>query len=413
MTEQRCKGCWDLGPDDMTKFRAIEEAYRDSCLKWGYKEIRTPTLEYLHLFTSTGTLTPARLNKVYSFLDWDGWSGERVVLRPDGTIPAARLYIGSMEEKVLAKFFYVTNIFMFEETGREKREKWQCGAELIGAGSPLADVELIMLACEVLGKLEIKDVKLKLSHIGLIRGLLKKLDITPAEQDRLFEQILEGNGDALTKLAARSPELEKALPLLLDLKGQSSGFVKNLKVLLVRELPELEPELNDFIAIVDLLDTLECRYQIDITAASGFEYYTGVTFQLFAGDDEVGGGGRYDALIPLMGGKDTPASGFALYVDRLMDLIEAGHPAGSRAHRILLSIDSHDRASVSESFNMARLLRSSGYIAEFSLGAQRPADFRWTLDVRGKAPRFVLTDRTKRKKTEANNADEVLALLGH
>ena len=72
MTTQRCKGSQDLLPEDMTKFRYIEKVFRSCCLGWGYKEIRTPTLEYLHLFTSTGTLTPSMLNRVYSFLDWNG-----------------------------------------------------------------------------------------------------------------------------------------------------------------------------------------------------------------------------------------------------------------------------------------------------------------------------------------------------
>ena len=102
MRVQRCKGTRDLSPGEMAGFRLIEGVFRGCCLKWGYKEVRTPTLEYLHLFTSTGTLTPSMLSKVYSFLDWDGWSGERVVLRPDGTIPVARLYIDTMEEKELA-----------------------------------------------------------------------------------------------------------------------------------------------------------------------------------------------------------------------------------------------------------------------------------------------------------------------
>ena len=155
MGVQRCKGTRDLSPEEMARFRLIEGAFRDSCLKWGYNEIRTPTLEYLHLFTSTGTLTPAMLGRVYSFLDWDGWSGERVVLRPDVTIPVARFYIESVGNKELAKLFYVANVFIFEETGEKTRERWQCGAELIGAGSSSADVELIILALEVLKRLGI------------------------------------------------------------------------------------------------------------------------------------------------------------------------------------------------------------------------------------------------------------------
>src|SRR3972149_3012736 len=110
MKIQRCKGTRDLSPEEMGVFCNIESTFRGCCLNWGYKEVRTPTIEYLHLFTSAGMLTPDMLGRVYSFLDWDGWSGERVVLRPDGTIPVARLYIDSMQDKGLARLFYVANI---------------------------------------------------------------------------------------------------------------------------------------------------------------------------------------------------------------------------------------------------------------------------------------------------------------
>ena len=72
MISQKCKGARDLLPKDMQAFRFIEDAFSKSCLRWGYREVRTPTLEYLHLFTAAGTLTPSMLGKVYSFLDWDG-----------------------------------------------------------------------------------------------------------------------------------------------------------------------------------------------------------------------------------------------------------------------------------------------------------------------------------------------------
>src|SRR5271157_2552005 len=153
MRVQKCKGTSDLSIEEMRRFRIIEGAFRDSCYKWGYQEVRTPTIEYLHLFTSTGTLTPGTLSKVYSFLDWDGWSGERVVLRPEGTIPTVRLYIDNMADKKSARLFYVINTFIFEETGRQNREKWQCGVELIGSDSISADVELMTLSLEVLKKL--------------------------------------------------------------------------------------------------------------------------------------------------------------------------------------------------------------------------------------------------------------------
>jgi len=408
MGVQRCKGTRDLSPEEMIRFRFIETAFRDCCLKWGYKEIKTPTLEYLHLFTSTGTLTPGMLGKVYSFLDWDGWSGERVVLRPDGTIPVARLYIDSMEGRGLAKLFYVTNIFIFEETGKETRERWQGGAELIGVSSPLADVELVLLALEVLKRVGLEGTVLKLSHMGLIRGLLLKLGLSPEEQAKIFDQILDGDVEVLAGIKSGKPELDKALSLLPGLKGKSSGFLKSFKLLFAQNLPELEPSLDNFISIADLLEALGCNYQIDLAAGRGFEYYTGVIFQLSKGEEKVGGGGRYDALIPLMGGRNVPASGFALYLDHLMNLVKPATLAKPLAQRIL--IDAEPEA-IKQGFDVASRLREAGYVAEFKLEAKEPAELGWRLEVRSKAPLFVLTDQVKQRRFEAQTADEVLALL--
>jgi histidyl-tRNA synthetase len=392
----------------MIRFRFTEKVFRDCCLQWGYEEIRTPTLEYLHLFTSTGTLTPSMLGKVYSFLDWDGWSGERVVLRPDGTIPVARLYIDNMQGRGLAKLFYVTNIFIFEETGKESRERWQGGTELIGVSSPLADIELVILALEVLSKMGLEGIELKLSHSGLIRGLLLELGLSPGEQTEIFDQILDGDAAVLAGVKSGKPELDKALSLLLGLKGKSAGFLRNLKPLFARDVPELEPALDDFISIVTLLEALGYSCQIDLASGRGFEYYTGVIFQLFAGGEKVGGGGRYDALIPLMGGKNIPASGFALYFDHLMNLIEPVALTEPVAQRV--SIDAEPEA-VKQGFDMVNRLHKEGYVAEFKLEAEGLVGAEWKLDVRSKAPLFVLTDRVGKRRFEAQTAGEVLALL--
>jgi len=393
----------------MARFRLIEGAFRDCCLKGGYEEVRTPTLEYLHLFTSTGTLTPGRLGKVYSFLDWDGWSGERVVLRPDNTIPVARLYIDSMSERELARLFYVTNVFSFEETGKETRERWQGGAELIGASSPLADVELITLAWEVLKKLGINNVKLRLSHAGLIRALLTQLGLSPGEQTRVFSHILDGDEEALARLKPKRPGLGRALTHLLKLRGQSSGFLKNFKALFLPDLPELRSSCDNFISIIDLLEALGCDYQVDITSGRGFEYYTGIIFQFFRGKERIGGGGRYDNLIPLMGGKDVPASGFALEFDHLMNLVNPKPPFGFSARRILIRAEP---GAAKESFNIAGYLREAGCVAQLYLGGQESADLRWIVDVRDKSPRFEVTDSLRQRKMEFKTANEVLAFLG-
>ncbi len=409
MRIQRCKGTRDLSPDEMTRFRLIEEAFRERCLRWGYQEVRTPTIEYLHLFTSAGTLTPSMLGKVYSFLDWDGWSGERVVLRPDGTIPIARLYIDTMAGKGLARLFYVTNTFIFEETGKKTRERWQSGTELIGVNTPASDAELIVLALEILNNLKLKNVTLRLSHAGLIKALLERLGLNPEEQAKIFDRILDGDTKALAGLGADSPELSGILFPLLSLKGHSSGFLKNLKAISARNLPEFEPYLKNFIDVVDILENLGYKYQIDIASGAGFEYYTGIIFQLYSGREKIGGGGRYDALIPAMGGDDVPASGFALYIDRLMDLIEPATLRQPVGQSVL--VGSEDDVGINEAFNIASRLRDAGYTVEIDLGNREPADARWLLSIQCKSPKYRLRDTVESSQTEAQTADEILAII--
>jgi len=408
MKVQRCKGTRDLSPEEMSRFRLIEGIFRDCCLKWGYQEVRTPTIEYLHLFTSAGTLTPSMLGKVYSFLDWDGWSGERVVLRPEGTIPVARLYIDTVK-KGLAKLCYVVNTFIFEETGKKTRERWQCGVELIGVNTPSSDAELILLALEILKELKLEGVELRLSHAGLIKALLGKLGLSPEEQAQVFDRILDGDRKALARLKSGKTELDSILFPLLSLKGRSAGFLKNLKALSAQSLPEFEPYFDNFIAIVDILEALGCGYQIDIASGAGFEYYTGVIFQFFIGGEKIGGGGRYDDLIPSMGGGDIPASGFALYLDRLMNLVKPEMLAKPLGQAILVRAE---RAELwKEAFHAAQRLREAGHVAELDLGGQAPASLRWTLDVQGKEPSYLLRDGVKSSQAEASTIEEVITLL--
>ncbi|MBI2848302.1 MAG: histidine--tRNA ligase family protein [Chloroflexi bacterium] len=411
MRAQKCKGTRDLMPGEMNRFRLIEGVFRDRCIKWGYEEVRTPVIEYLYLFTSAGTLTPGRLRKVYSFLDWDGWSGERVVLRPDVTIPIARLYIETMADKELARLFYVSNVFSFEGTGREAREKWQCGAEIIGAGSMAADVELIALALEVLKKLGLKGGVAKLSHAGLIRALLAEFGLDHEKQTQVFDHVLDGDMELLAQLRPERPELGTTLAALLDLKGKSSGFLKNLRALVERDLPGLKVPFDSFINLVDCLESIGCNYQVDITSGRGFEYYTGLMFQLFADEIQVGGGGRYDALIPLLGGTDTPASGFALDIDHLMNLLDTDAIADSSAKRILVKTSLKEAGAFKRVADMAACLRDAGYPAEIHLGGKEPDDIKWLLEVRARAPRYTLISRTTRQRCEAETESEVLAFL--
>ena len=214
-------------------------------------------------------------------------------------------------EKELAKLFYIANTFIFEETGKKNREKWQFGAELIGMGSPLADVELIALAVEVLKKLGLEKVEIKLIACradprDFAKTGLEYRGAEPGLRPAAGRRCLCLSPDQGRKTGTGASAGVAGQVLRLCQKPGASAL----------DLPELKPQIDDFVFIADALQSLGYDYQIDIASVRGFEYYTGVIFQLFVNDEKVGGGGRYDALIPAMGGRHTPASGFALYLDR-------------------------------------------------------------------------------------------------
>jgi len=400
----------DLLPGEMQQFRYIEDTFRRCCLGWGYREVRTPVLEYLHLFTATGTLTPGRLGRVYSFLDWDGWSGERVVLKPDGTIPIARLYLDNLSPQGEARLFYVTEIFAFEQTGKENRERWQCGVEFLGGAPPTADVEILLLAREILNSLGIGDVELRLSHAGLAKALVRELGLSPREEAKMLGRILDGDQQAWEEAKSSCPEGNRLLAFLVDFKGKSGGFRKKVAGLSARASAEVKSSLGDFLDVLSLLDSLNCDYQIDLTALQGFEYYTGICLQLSSRGEKIAGGGRYDELLSLMGGESVPASGFALYVDSVMKMLP---PRGDERSEtgVLLRGDRAVPGTVQACFSLAQSLRSLGRIVELDFTpGEVVGDYRWVISLSGS--RFVVLDRRRGKKREAGSEAEVDGILG-
>ncbi len=411
MKVQRSKGMRDLLPADMELFRLVENISRECCVKWGYKEVKTPIIEYLYLFTSAGTLTPGMLGKVYSFLDWDGWSGERVVLRPDGTIPVARLYTENMEAGSPARLFYSANIFMFEEEGEKARERWQLGAELIGAASTTADVELVALAMDIIGKLGLQNVELRLSHAGLIKTILETLGLDAGEQSRLFDRILEGDEEALNELDGDSKDYQEMLLPLLNLKGKSSKYLRQQRDDLVKNRTDMAPYIDDFLATIDMLDTLGYKYNVDIASGAGFEYYTGTIFQFYYGEEKIGGGGRYDALISAMGGGDVPAGGFALYLYRVMKLVGSELLPVPEKESVLIRLQPDDTSIATAVFQLAGSLREAGYIAEIDLADRATGGFRWVIELNKDISEYKVRDVKSKKAVDVATPAAVLKIL--
>ena len=325
-SDLRGHGMHDLGPDEMRRFRAVEARFLEVAARAGYLEIRTPTVEPLHLFTGAGTLSPHLLDRVYSFLDWDGWSGERVVLRPDSTLPAVRWH----EEQAggePARLCYVQPVYRFAPDDGQ-REQWQCGVELFGLAAPAGDAELLRLALDLLAGLGLGGLRFELSHGGLVRAALSAAGLDRAAQLAVHDRLLDGDAGAITELVAAHPEQAGVLRVLFEVDGGGAGYLANLRAALAA-VPEAEQPIAALEAAARSLADAGCACTVAPASARSFEYYTGVTFRAFAGDAECLRGGRYDGLAETIGGTPVPASGFAADLLRLAALApvaKAGAP---------------------------------------------------------------------------------------
>ncbi|MEX2236586.1 MAG: ATP phosphoribosyltransferase regulatory subunit [Dehalococcoidia bacterium] len=317
----------DLAGDELARMRRVEDAFATAASAMGFQEVRTPLIEYLHLYTMSGTLSPQLLGRVYSFLDWDGWSGERVVLRPDSTVAVARLY-GERYGGQRARLFYQQPVLRFA-AGGEQRESWQCGAELFGWEAVEAEIELITVAGEVFKLLGLPQPELRISHSGIVRALLEATGQAPAEQVEEYDRILAGDMTVIDLIESRLPGIAGKLRLLFETQGESAAYVQNLRGSLAGDVPAAAVALDELAQAAEKLTKLGMTYRVVTPLARDFEYYTGIVFQLGYQDEIVGAGGRYDQLTRLVGGEPTPACGFAFDTQVVAGLLAKG-PAEAR-----------------------------------------------------------------------------------
>ncbi len=379
-TQKRGK---DLLPKDMIKFRHAERVFLEEAIRWGYQEVKTPTIEPISLFTAAGTLDPRMLDNLYSFLDWDGWSGQRVVLRPDGTIPANRLFIERLADAdAPVRLSYVADMFSYDEDGTSEHR--QCGVELIeeNNGSPAAsDAEVIELSCSILRKMGFGSPLVRLGYPPLIRELLDAAKLSAEEKEAVLVLIHEKNRDELKRVCT-AKNLEKLLGLL-ELRSSSGDFIKNVGAFLPKTAG-IEAALDAFDDSVGALRKASIPVEITFSLPLNFEYYTGLVMEAYPDSartsrgDILMSGGRYDNLTAILseGRISARAVGCAFKIERI---VAGAEFVTALAQRAVLVVPGTDRALARR---IISVLRDRGIIAYMSSGApagQDPAAFRWVL----------------------------------
>ncbi len=343
------KGTRDILPGEVERWQELEKRTRDLMSLFGYQEVRTPIFESTDLFVrSEGDATDIVRKQLYTF---DDKGGRSLTLRPEGTPPLVRAYVGSatLRETSPTRLYYIGPMFRYErpQAGRY-RQFWQIGAELLGSASPLADAEMIDLFVSIL-----RDMRLDRSTVLL--NSLGDAACRPAYRERLREYFT-AHRDALCE--DDRVRLERNPLRILDCKVPSCRPV-------IEGAPSVLDSLCDacrahFAEVQAALRGMaDIDFRIDPRLVRGLDYYTRTVFEVqvesLGAQNAVGGGGRYDNLVKEFGGPDTPAVGVSIGMERLVIAAGEAAPAGPPAADVCV-VSLRPEAAV-EAMILARSLR--------------------------------------------------------
>ncbi|MBU0951689.1 MAG: histidine--tRNA ligase [Elusimicrobia bacterium] len=308
----RVRGTYDILPDNLALYQKVENTARGIMNERGFNEIRIPTFEEAGLFIhTTGETTDIVEKEMYTFKD----KKERILaLRPEGTPGVVRAFLENDLNSAfpVSKFYYTGPMFRYERPqGGRRREFFQFGCEYFGNAHPTADAELILLTRDIYFSLGINNLLIEINSIGCE-------ECRPKYRDNLID-FLNKNKEKLCEDC--KVRLEKNPLRTLDCKIDKNLFIEG-------KVPTINKALctdcaSHFGLLQDLLNEASVKFSINPYIVRGLDYYTRTVFEVkVEGTDAICAGGRYDRLIKLIGGEETPAIGFAIGVDRTVDLLK-------------------------------------------------------------------------------------------
>ncbi|NLW07209.1 MAG: ATP phosphoribosyltransferase regulatory subunit [Clostridia bacterium] len=311
-------GVRDLLPGEAGARRQLEQKLMDFFQSWGYREVLTPTFEFIDTFKA-GSRAEAE-DSLYKFIDR---YGRVLALRPEMTAPIARLAATRLgHEELPLRLCYSASVFRYEEPRANRlREFNQTGVELIGARGVAADAEIIALAVESLLEAGLKDFRLGLGQVAVTMGVLHDLELPEAKVARIKAALASKDLVALERLSedySLNERQRSSLQLLAGLHGGSEALDEARSYFGDTEAAAFLDELG---AVWQALQAygLEKWLFIDLSILRDFDYYTGIVFEGYVPGlgVPVCGGGRYDDLLAQFG-RPCPATGFALGLERLL-----------------------------------------------------------------------------------------------
>ncbi len=346
------QGVKDFAPQKAEELKRLEDSLLEEFSRWGYQRVITPLFEYLD--TITVGLGDDLRTKVMKFVDPS--SGDIVALRPDITPQIGRIVATQLRNvKTPLRLCYSGRVVRFEEKGSGKeREIFQVGCELMGLKRSEADAEIIALAVKSLERQGLKNLVLDIGHTGVLEIIFNKVkdssvELRAALRRKNFEDIYR-----VLKGSDIDAETVDLFYKVFDSAGDSSSLD------IMSEYDDFRECVDDLYKVLEILDEYQvnCELSIDIGDIRGFNYYTGITFQIImeGSPNPLILGGRYDGLVSKYG-YCLPATGFAIDVESVLSVSKTHHES-TPVHFIVIPKSLDLRR---EAVRLTQWLRSSGF----------------------------------------------------
>jgi histidyl-tRNA synthetase len=357
---QSIRGTKDLLPDEIKNWQYLENVCKTISERYGYEEIRTPIFEKTEVFSrGIGENTDVVNKEMYSFEDR---SGDSITLRPENTAAIVRSLLQNklLNQNPLLRLWYFGPFFRYErpQKGRQ-RQFHQYGAECIGSNNPESDAEMILLSQQLIDHLRIKDFKILLNTLGdsesranYRSGLIDYFsqyskDLSEDSQNRLTINPLR----ILDSKDKNDIEISKNAPKILDHLNQESK--------------------EHFEMVKKYLDETNVAYEMNPNLVRGLDYYSHTVFEfqssVLGAQDSFGGGGRYNHLFEQLGGKQTPAIGFAMGAERILLILEQQKSLDNNIQKPDAYIVTSNTELISTSLRIAADLRQNNKIVLMDL----------------------------------------------
>lgn len=356
---KRVNGTEDITPAESYKWQILERIAAETAEAYGFGQVRIPTFENTELFVrSVGDTTDVVQKEMFTVTGRES----SFTLRPEGTSGTIRCMLenGMLNEALPQKVYYILSCFRHEKPQAGRLwEFHQFGVEMAGSKSPAADAEVICLAKTLIERFGLKNIELNINSIGCPH--------CRNEYYKALRAFFEPNKDKLCDTC--KSRFEKNPMRILDCKSEICQDMGKSAPLMLDYLCDECRE--HFETLKSLLDAMGIKYSINPKIVRGLDYYTKTVFEFIAGSGKqrgtVCGGGRYDGMIEQMGGKSTPALGFAIGLERiLLNLKDQGFDFGDRKTCDVYIAPMGEKAAVSASV-LVKKLRDEGYWAECDL----------------------------------------------